>query len=120
MATDHALFFIFDGLRDGRESQAMEAFNAKRAFWARQQEAGEIASVELVMLASSGNQNMPAGFFLVTGERSTLQDLRWNNEELLNLHTILMTTMTGYACLDGYAGKGFDRHMERITKLMPN
>lgn len=118
MATDHALFFIFNGPREGRDSHAMEAFNAKRTFWAKRKEAGEIANVELVMLASTGNQNMPAGFFLVTGERSKLQDLRWNNEELLNLHAALMMTMTGYACIDAYAGKSFDSHMERIERLM--
>lgn len=35
--------------------------------------------VEIVMPASTGDQNMPAGFFLVTGERSKLEDLRWNS-----------------------------------------
>jgi hypothetical protein len=118
MTTDHALFFIFNGPREGRDSRAMEAFNAKRAFWETRKKAGDITNVELVMLASTGNQNMPAGFFLVTGERSMLQDLRWNNEEFLSLHTVLMMTMTGYACIDGYTGKAFDRHLERLTKLM--
>jgi hypothetical protein len=118
MTTDHALLFIFNGPREGRHSRAMEAFNAKRTFWERRKEAGDIANVELVMLASTGNQNMPAGFFLVTGERSKLQDLRWKDEEFLNLHTVLMMTMNGYACIDGYAGGAFDSHMERLAKLM--
>ncbi|MGB8224631.1 MAG: hypothetical protein WCF10_18720 [Polyangiales bacterium] len=57
-------------------------------------------------------------FFLVTGERSKLQDLRWNSEEFLDLHTVLMMAMNGHACIDGYTGKSLDRHMERLTKLM--
>jgi hypothetical protein len=118
MTADHALFFIFDGPREGREAPAMEAFNAKKAFWEMRENAGDIANVHLVMLASTGNQSMPAGFFLVTGERSKLQDLRWNDEEFLKLHTVLMTSMNGYACIDGYTGRAFDRHLERITELM--
>ena len=118
MTTDHALLFIFNGPREGRDSRAMEAFNAKKAFWEKKKKAGDITNAELVMLASTGNQNMPAGFFLVTGERSKLQDLRWNNEEFLNLHTVLMMTMNGYACIDGYTGEAFDRHLERLNKLM--
>ena len=118
MTAEHALFFIFNGPREGRDTRAMEAFKAKRAFWEARKKAGDIANAELVMLASTGNQNMPAGFFLVTGERSKLQDLRWNNEEFLNLHTALMMTMNGYACIDGYTGQAFDRHLERLTKLM--
>ena len=118
MTTDHALLFIFNGPREGRDARALEAFEAKRAFWGKRKKAGDIANVELVMLASTGNPNTPAGFFLVTGERSKLQDLRWNNEEFLNLHTVLMMTMNGYACIDGYAGKAFDEHLERLAKLM--
>jgi hypothetical protein len=26
--------------------------------------------------------------------------------------------MTGYACIDGYAGAGFDAHMQRIMEVM--
>jgi hypothetical protein len=118
MTTDHALFFIFNGPREGHDSRAIEAFNAKRAFWEARKEAGDITNVELVMLASTGNQSMPAGFLLVTGERSKLQDIRWSSEEFLNLHTALMMTMNGYACIDGYTGEAFDRHMERLTELM--
>jgi len=47
-----------------------------------------------------------------------LQGLRWNNEEFLNLHTVLMMTMNGYACIEGYTGKAFDSQMKRLTKLM--
>jgi hypothetical protein len=118
MTADHALFFIFNGPREGRSARAMEALDAKRAFWEGRKKAGDISDVDVVMLASTGNQNMPAGFFLVTGERSKLQDLRWNNEEFLNVHTSLMMTLNGYACIDGYTGKAFDKHIERLNKLM--
>jgi len=118
MTVDHALFFIFNGPQAGREPQAMEAFGATKAFWSKRKEAGDIAGFETVMLSSTGNSNMPAGFLLVTGERSKLQDLRWNDEEFLGLHSMSVVSMQGYACIDGYAGAGFDKHMERIAKLM--
>ena len=67
MSANHALFFIFDGAREGSEGQAMENMEAKRAFWKARKEAGDIEFVETVMLASSGNPNMPAGFVPESG-----------------------------------------------------
>ena len=51
MTTDHALLFIFNGPREGGDARAMEAFNAKRAFWEKRKESGDITNIELVMLA---------------------------------------------------------------------
>ncbi len=116
--TDHALFFIWNGPKEGRQAQAIETLNSVRAYWAKAKESGSITNVETVMLASTGNHSMPAGFLLVTGERAKLQDIRWNNEEFLNLHAMTMTTMNDYACIDGYAGEGFDKHIDRLHKLM--
>lgn len=118
MTTDHALFFIFNGPSEGRGAQAMECFGSHKAYWAKRKEAGDIAHFEVVMLSSTGNQVMPAGFLLVTGERSKLQEMRWGDEEFLNLHTTMMVSMEGYACIDGYAGEGFDKHMARLAGLM--
>lgn len=120
MATNHALFFIFNGVRNGRESVAMENHTAMKSFWERTKKAGDIDNFEYVMLASSGNPNMPAGFILVTGDRGKLQKLRWENEEFLKLHTLAISSMNGYACIDGYAGAGYDQHMKRMTDLTLN
>ena len=117
MSANHALFFIFNGPREDKQGPAMENFQATRAFWNARKEAGDIEFCETVMLASSGNPNMPAGFILVTGDRQKLQTIRWHDEAFLKLHTIAMTMMTGYACIDGYAGAGFDSHMGRIAEL---
>jgi hypothetical protein len=96
----------------------METFNSMKAYWTKRKEAGDIAHVEFVMLASTGNHNMPAGFMLVTGERSKLQQIRWEEEEFLDLHTKTMVTMRDYACIDGYAGTAYDAHMQRLARLV--
>ena len=118
MATNHALFFIFDGPREGKESQGMENFQATRAFWSARKAAGDIDSFETVMLASTGNQSMPSGFLLVTGDREKLHRIRWSDEAFLKIHTVAMTSMNGYACIDGYAGAGFDAHMKRLLEVL--
>jgi hypothetical protein len=118
MNSNHVLFFIWNGPREGREPQAIENMNAVKAFWAKRQKAGDIAHSHHVMLASTGNHNMPTGFLLVTGERAALQQIRWEDEEFLKLHTTTMTTMKDYACIDGYTGESLDKHLQRLTSLM--
>jgi hypothetical protein len=118
MTIDHALFFTVNGPREGRESIGMEAHSAFQAFWSARKEAGDIADFTNVMLASTNNANTPAGFTLVTGERAKLHAIRWDSEEFLKLHSTLLTSFDGYACIDGYAGQGFDRHLDRLKKLM--
>jgi hypothetical protein len=99
------------------ESKAMELFPQLKAFWAKAKQAGDIVNIEYVILASTGNQSMPAGFTLVTGDRAKLQKLRWENEDFLKLHTMAMMAMNGYACLDGYAGESFEKQMQRFADL---
>jgi hypothetical protein len=118
MSKNHALYFVFNGPSQGREGHAMEIFNAQRSYWSDKQKAGEISNFEVVMLSSTANPHTPVGFFLVTGERSKLQDCRWNDEKFLNLHTQTMVTFDGYACIEGYTGEALDSHLERIGKLM--
>jgi hypothetical protein len=118
MSANHALFFVFNGPREGKEAQMMENNNAMRAYWTKKKQAGEIDSVETVMLASSGNVHMPAGFTLVTGDRAKLHKIRWDEAEFLNLHTVAMVTTQGYACVDGYAGEEFNKHVQRLQSLI--
>jgi hypothetical protein len=94
MSVDHALFFAFDGPRENTGAKALELFHAAKTFWNRKKEAGDIAFVEHVTLASTRNPNTPAGFTLVTGKREKLQAIRWNDEEFLKLHVAMMTTIT--------------------------
>jgi hypothetical protein len=115
MSANHVLFFISNGPRDGKAGQMMENRKATQAYWNKKKAAGEIESVEHVILASSGNPNMPAGFTLVTGDRAKLHKIRWDDAEFLNLHTIAMTTTNGYACIDGYAGEELEKHMQRLA-----
>lgn len=115
---NHALFFIFNGPREGRESQFIEARNAMNAYWNKKKSSGDITSVESVMLASSGNPNMPAGFTLVLGDRAKLHALRWEDNDFLNLHTQSMVSTIGYACIDGYAGDELTKHVQRIVSTM--
>jgi hypothetical protein len=117
MSGNHALFFISNGPRDGKAAQMMENNIATKAFWNKKKAAGEIDVYERVILASSGNPNMPAGITLVTGDRAKLHQIRWEDPEFLNLHTTAMTCTAGYACIDGYAGDALDKHLDRLMSL---
>lgn len=118
MTTNHAMFFIHNGPKSGMEPKAVELFQQLKMFWTKAKQAGDVAHFEHVILASSGNPNMPAGFTLVTGDRSKMQKLRWETEEFLKLHTMAMMTLQGYACIEGYAGDSLDKHMQRFADLM--
>jgi hypothetical protein len=118
MTTNHAMFFIHNGPKSGMEPKGMEVYQQAKAFWTKAKQAGDIAHFESVILASSGNQHMPAGFTLVTGDRAKLQKIRWENEEFLKLHTMTMMTYSGYACIEGYAGESLDKHLQRFADLM--
>jgi hypothetical protein len=118
MSGNHALFFIHNGPRDGKGPQMMENSNATKAYWNKKKAAGDIDVFETVILASSGNSDMPAGFTLVTGDRAKLHQIRWEDPEFLNLHTTAMVTTAGYACIDGYAGDALNKHLERLMSLM--
>jgi hypothetical protein len=117
MTSNHALFFIHNGPKSGAEAKGLELFQQLKTFWNKAKQAGDIAHFEPVILASTGNQSMPAGFTLVTGDRAKLQKLRWENEEFLKIHTMCMMTFNGYACVDGYAGESLDKHMQRFGEL---
>ena len=117
MSANHALFFIFNGPRDGKEAQMMENNNNIKAYWNKKKSAGDIETFETVILASSGNPHMPAGFTLVTGDRAKLHKIRWDDADFLNLHTVAMVTTNGYACVDGYAGEELNKHVQRLSSL---
>ena len=54
----------------------------------------------------------------MTGDREKLHRIRWSDEAFLKIHTVAMTSMNGYACIDGYAGAGFDAHMKRLLEVL--
>jgi hypothetical protein len=117
MSANHALFFVFNGPREGKEAQFIETRNAMTAYWTKKKSAGDIASFENIILASSGNPNMPAGFTLVLGDRAKLHAIRWDDNDFLNLHTTAMVTTNGYACIDGYAGDELTKHVQRLMTI---
>jgi hypothetical protein len=114
---NHALFFVFNGPRDGKVPQMMENRAATNAYWTKKKASGDIESFENVLLASSGNPHMPASFTLVTGDRTKLQQIRWEDPEFLTLHTAAMVTTNGYACIDGYTGDALNKHLDRLRTL---
>src|SRR6266576_2239908 len=105
MSANHVLFFVHNGPREGQAGHMTENFNAMKAYWTKKKASGDIEGFESVVLASSGNPHMPAGFTLVTGDRAKLHQIRWDDAEFLTLHTTAMVTANGYACIDGYAGE---------------
>jgi hypothetical protein len=120
MTTNHVLYFTWNRVKEGRELQALENFAAMKTFWNKQKTAGEIVHFETVMLQATGNEHMPVGFFMVTGDRAKLHALRWENQEFLNLHTTAMMTVHGYGCVDGICGDAVEKQMQRFATLMKN
>lgn len=118
MTTNHVLCFSWHRPINGRESQAFETFNAMKAYWTKQKTAGNVVTCETMMLAATGNEHLPVGMMIVTGERTKLQALRWDDQDFLNMHAMALTSLHGYACVDGYTGEAMDRQMQRFATLL--
>ncbi len=115
---NHALCFSWHRPVQGRELQAMENHAALKAYWTKQQQAGNIAHFETLMLAATGNEHAPVGMLIVTGERAKLQQLRWEDQDYLNLHAMALHTLTGFACVDAYAGDLVEKQLQRFATLL--
>ena len=69
-----ALFVGWGQVVRGREQLALEVFQETVAFWNDHHQAGRIAAFEPVLLAPHGGDI--AGYFLVRGERTALDEIR--------------------------------------------
>ena len=89
---EYALFVGWGATRTGREAGAARAFAESVAYWNRLKEAGEIESIEIVLLQAHGGDL--GGFTLLRGDP----------EKLLRITVAPETerlTMRVQACVDG-------------------
>ena len=109
MNANHSLFFGWNKVIPGKEKLAMELHGKMLKFWGEQKAEGKIENfIPCQLSAHNGDLN---GFFLITGPRETLLDLRWNNEAVIGMHLEANMLLENYACIDGYVGESLEQIM---------
>lgn len=100
----------------GRETQALELFNAALQFWQQQQTQGRVESFEPVLLAShAGDLN---GFIFVRGDRGKLNTLK-DSAEFHDLMVRSMMLLDGLGCVDAHVADGMMTLVQRWQKAIP-
>ena len=89
---ESGLFIGWGDIRTGRDAAANKVFAEALAYWPTLQAAGEIESVETVILGAHGGDL--GGFFLLRGDPEKLGRLSMSPE-------FQRLTMRASACLDG-------------------
>jgi hypothetical protein len=106
---NHSLFFGWNKVIPGKEKIAAELHGNMIQFWMEQKEQGNVEDfIPVQLTAHDGDLN---GFFLITGQRDKLLDLRWNNEVVTAMHVKASMILENYACVDGYVGESLQQVM---------
>lgn len=116
MTANHALLFGWNRPITGKETIASELFGSWVSFWTQQKTKGTIESFEPVLISEHGGDFN--GFFLVKGERNTLQKIRWENEEYRKLNLQTSVVMQGWGVQDCYVGDELQKIMGEWTQLV--
>jgi hypothetical protein len=74
----HAIFVGWGQVVRGREQLALKVFQETAEYWSRQQQDGRIESFRPFLLRPHGGDL--AGFFLVHGQRPTLDEIQASDE----------------------------------------
>ncbi len=74
----HAVFLGWGQVVRGREQLALQVFGETVEYWSEQQQAGRIESFRPCLLQPHGGDL--AGFFLIHGERATLDEIQASDE----------------------------------------
>jgi hypothetical protein len=82
MMTGETIFVGWGQVVRGREQLALQVFEATAEFWATLQQDGKIESFQPFLLRPHGGDL--AGFWLIYGERSTLDEIQ-SSEEFVRL-----------------------------------
>jgi hypothetical protein len=90
--SEFGLFIGWGSTRAGREAASERVFGEAVAYWNGLKEAGEIESLELVILGAHGGDL--GGFALLRGAREKLAQVQMSPE-------FAHITMRAQACLDG-------------------
>lgn len=98
---DAALFTGWGAPVRGREAKGLEVFGEAVAFWSQKQEAGAIASFDVVLLQPHGGDL--AGFILAKGSEEQIAAVR-DSDELARLNTRAGLIIENLGVLDAVTG----------------
>ena len=105
---DSVVFIGWANAVRGREQASEKVFGEAMEFWGRLQAAGEIESIDAVLLDAHGGDL--GGFFLLKGEREKLARLR-ASEEMERLMVRANVIVDGLGAVGGVTGEGVMRQM---------
>ena len=105
---DSVIFIGWTNAVRGREQASEKVFREGMEFWGRLQAAGEIESIDAVLLDAHGGDL--GGFFLVKGEREKLARLRVS-AEMERLMVRANVIVDGLGAVGGVTGEGVMRQL---------
>jgi hypothetical protein len=105
---DRVLFLGWSKAVRGREQASAKVFAEAMEFWGRLKAAGEIESVDAVLLDAHGGDL--GGFFLVKGEAEKLALLRLN-PEMYRLMVRADAIVDGLGAVGGVTGEAIEQQM---------
>jgi hypothetical protein len=106
-----ALFLGWGAVVRGRELKALDVFAETLGYYGQLQQEGKIDSFEPVLIAPHGGDL--AGFFLIRGERSKLDEVR-SSEEFERLVVRAATIVDGVGVINAYTGDSLGEAMGRF------
>ena len=110
---DSVLFIGWNRARPGKEKDALEAFSSALAYFGKQAAAGQIESVEPVILDLHGGDLN--GFLLIKGSGPKLAALR-ASDEFRDLMVKADMAVGGLGTIDGFCGEGVTREIGRFQR----
>jgi hypothetical protein len=108
-----ALFLGWGPVVRGREQKALQVFQETIEYYGRLQQEGKIESFEPVLIAPHGGDL--AGFVLLRGERSKLDEVR-SSEEFERLLVRAATVVDNVGAINAVTGESLGRGMARFQE----
>jgi hypothetical protein len=108
MAGD-ALFIGWGPVARGRERKALEVFQEVQAYYGSLQQDGKIDGFDTVLIAPHGGDL--AGFVLLRGSRSSLDEVR-SSEEFRRQTARAAMVVDGIGVVDAYTGERLGEQIE--------
>lgn len=103
-----ALFLGWGQVARGREQLALEVFQESVAYYAKLKEDGVIESFDAVLLAPHAGDL--AGFFIMHGERATLDSVR-SSPEFIRVITRASAVVDNVGVVNAYSGEALGQMM---------
>jgi hypothetical protein len=109
-----ALFLGWGQVVRGREQMALRVFQETVEFYGKQQQDGRIERFDAFLLRPHGGDL--AGFFMVYGERSALDELK-NSPEFQHVVASAGTIVDNLGVVDAFTGDALGRQMALFGEI---